>query len=104
MQVMTLHRAGMLFTTAVAAWVQMGAGPVRIDTPVPGQVIDVDTKAPIEGAAVRLQHWAGCPQFHVTKTHPKTTCSFRKKSRLHSEYLSSTFGEQLIMRRERAPS
>jgi len=37
MQVMTLHRAGMLFTTAVAAWVQMGAGPVRIDTPVPGQ-------------------------------------------------------------------
>ena len=71
MPVMTLRRAGMLFTTALAAWVQMGAGPVRIDTPVPGQVIDVDTKAPIEGAAVRLQHWAGCPQFHVTKSHPK---------------------------------
>ena len=55
MHAMTLRRAGVLFTTAVAAWVQMGAGPVRIDTPVPGQVIDVDTKAPIEGAAVRLQ-------------------------------------------------
>lgn len=56
----TLNRAGMVLIATVAAWLQMGFGPVRITTPVTGRVVDVDTKAPIEGAAVRLQQWATC--------------------------------------------
>lgn len=40
-----------------------GVGPIRIDMPVRGQVIDSDTKRPIPGAAVRLDRTAACPRF-----------------------------------------
>jgi hypothetical protein len=71
MRALSLRRMITVSGFVAAAGLVMGAGPVRIDAPVRGQVIDVDTKRPIHGAFVRLQREGWCPNFsHGGDRHP----------------------------------
>lgn len=58
------------FGLVAAAGLLMGAGPVRIDSALSGQVIDVDTRKPIEGAVLNLERQATCScGFHCSIDH-----------------------------------
>ena len=46
------------------------SGPMEVDIPLQGQVIDADTKKPIAGVAIRLDRTAQCPRFfHGSDSH-----------------------------------
>lgn len=68
------HRMDTLFGLVAAAGLLMGASPVRTDAPITGQVTDVDTNAPIEGAVIALGQHAFCPRLgHGEDSHEKPT-------------------------------